>query len=204
MGDRDILFDIIRRRSFRQGGSFKLASGRTSTIYFNLKPAMLDPEGARLIGAAVAEKAAALGASHVGGLEMGAVPIVAVAAAMSAVAGRPVGAVFIRKEAKEHGTRSLVEGLAEGESLEGKPVLVVEDVTTTGGSALKAIAILRAARGGGAPRRDAGRPRGGCGRGIRGGRHRAASRCSARANSQAREIKHLGASALWTLRANTG
>ena len=74
---------------------------------------------------------------------MGAVPIVAAAAAMSAVAGRPVGAVFIRKEAKEHGTRSLVEGLAEGESLEGKPVLVVEDVTTTGGSALKAIAILR-------------------------------------------------------------
>jgi orotate phosphoribosyltransferase len=143
MDERDTLFDIVRRRSFRQGGSFKLASGRTSTIYFNLKPAMLDPEGARLIGAAVAEKAAALGASHVGGLEMGAVPIVVAAAAMSAVAGRPVGAVFIRKEAKEHGTRSLVEGLAEGESLDGKPVLVVEDVTTTGGSALKAIAILR-------------------------------------------------------------
>ena len=50
--------EIIRRRSFRQGGAFKLASGRMSTIYFNLKPTMLDPEGARLIGAALAERSA--------------------------------------------------------------------------------------------------------------------------------------------------
>ena len=145
MQDRDRLLDIIRRRSFRQGGAFKLASGRTSTIYFNLKPAMLDPEGARLIGAALAAEAADLGADYVGGLELGAVPLVASTAAMSAVAGRPVRAVFVRKAAKEHGTQSLVEGLAEGESLAGKRVVVVEDVTTTGGSALKAIAALREA-----------------------------------------------------------
>jgi orotate phosphoribosyltransferase len=145
MDDRRLLFDIIRRRSFRQGGAFKLASGRTSTIYFNLKPAMLDPEGARLIGAALAERAAALKADYVGGLEMGAVPLVAATAAMSAVAGRPVRAIFVRKAAKEHGTQSLIEGLAEGESLAGRSVLVVEDVTTTGGSALKAIEALRAA-----------------------------------------------------------
>jgi orotate phosphoribosyltransferase len=143
MDDRQRLFDIIRRRSFRQGGEFKLASGRTSTIYFNLKPAMLDPDGARLIGAALAERTAALGADFVGGLEMGAVPLVAATAAMSAFAGRPVRAVFVRKAAKEHGTQSLIEGLAEGESLAGRPVVVVEDVTTTGGSALKAIAVLR-------------------------------------------------------------
>ena len=78
MGDREKLHEIIRRRSFRVGGSFKLASGRTSSVYLNLKPTMLDPEGARLIGAALAEKAAALGADYVGGLEMGAVPLVAV------------------------------------------------------------------------------------------------------------------------------
>jgi orotate phosphoribosyltransferase len=148
MGDRQVLLEIIRRRSFRQGGAFRLASGRTSTIYFNLKPTMLDPEGARLIGAALAEQAASLGADYVGGLEMGAVPLVAATAAMSAVAGRPVRAVFVRKAAKEHGTQSLIEGLAEGEALAGKSVLVLEDVTTTGGSALKAIEALRAAGAG--------------------------------------------------------
>ncbi len=145
MDDRSTLFEIVRRRSFRQGGVFTLASGRTSTIYFNLKPAMLDPHGARLIGSAFAARAAELGADYVGGLELGAVPIVAATAAMSAVAGRPIAAIFVRKEAKGHGTRSLVEGLAEGEDLAGRRVVVVEDVTTTGGSALKAIAALRGA-----------------------------------------------------------
>ncbi len=145
MDDRERLQEIIRRRSLRVGGSFKLASGRTSSVYINLKPTMLDPEGARLIGAALAEKAAALGADYVGGLEMGAVPLVAATAAMSAVAGKPVKAVFVRKQPKDHGTQSLVEGLAEGENLEGKKVVVVEDVTTTGGSSLKAVAALRAA-----------------------------------------------------------
>jgi len=145
MQDRDKLKDIIRRRSFREKGAFKLASGRMSTIYFNLKPTMLDPEGARLIGAALAERAAALGGDLVGGLEMGAVPLVSAAAAMSAVANRPVGAVFVRKAAKDHGTQSLIEGLAEGETLAGRCVVVVEDVTTTGGSSLKAVIALRAA-----------------------------------------------------------
>jgi len=105
---------------------------------------MLDPDGARLIGAAMTEKAAALGADTVGGLEMGAVPIVAATAAISAVAGRPIRAVFVRKAPKAHGTQSLVEGLAAGESLAGRRIAVVEDVTTTGGSALKAATTLRA------------------------------------------------------------
>ena len=145
MEDRQRLHEIIRLRSFRERGAFKLASGRISTIYFNLKPTMLDPDGARLIGAAIAARANDLHADYVGGLEMGAVPLVAASAAMSAVAGRPVRALFVRKAAKEHGTKSRIEGLAEGESLGGKSVVVVEDVTTTGGSALKAVAELRAA-----------------------------------------------------------
>jgi orotate phosphoribosyltransferase len=145
MSERQKLLDIIRRRSFREKGAFKLASGRISTIYFNLKPTMLDPEGARLIGAALAAKAAELGADSVGGLEMGAVPLVSVTAAMSAVAGKPIRAIFVRKAAKDHGTQSLIEGLAEGESLSGRSIVVVEDVTTTGGSALKSVAILREA-----------------------------------------------------------
>lgn len=145
MDDRQRLFAIIRDRSFRQGGRFTLVSGRTSTIYFNLKPAMLDPDGARLMGAALAGKAAALGATCISGLEMGAVPLVAAAAAMSAVAQNPLRACFIRKQAKDHGTKSLIEGLAEGEDLTGQVVVVLEDVTTTGGSALRAIAVLREA-----------------------------------------------------------
>ncbi len=145
MDDRARLFEIIRDRSFRQSGRFTLVSGRTSTIYFNLKPAMLDADGARLIGAALAGKAAALGATCISGMEMGAVPLVAAAAAMSAVAENPIRACFIRKQAKDHGTKSLIEGLAEGEHLAGQPVVVVEDVTTTGGSALMAIETLREA-----------------------------------------------------------
>jgi orotate phosphoribosyltransferase len=142
---RQKLFAIIRDRSFRQGDVFRLVSGRTSTIYFNLKPTMLNPDGARLIGATMAGKAAELSADYVGGLAMGAVPLVSATTAMSAVAGRPIAALFIRKEVKGHGTRSLIEGLAEGEDLAARHVVVVEDVTTTGGSALQAIAVLREA-----------------------------------------------------------
>jgi orotate phosphoribosyltransferase len=145
MNDREKLGEIIRRRSLRVGGSFKLASGRMSSVYINLKPTMLDPDGARLIGAAMAEKAASLDADYVGGLEMGAVPLVAATAAMSAIAGKPVPAIFVRKQAKDHGTQSLVEGLGEGESLQGRNVVVLDDVVTTAGSSLKAVAALRAA-----------------------------------------------------------
>jgi len=148
MQDRRKLFEIIRQRSFREKGAFKLASGQMSTIYFNLKPTMLDPEGARLIGTALAERCAALGGDFVGGLELGAVPLVTAVAAMSSIAGRPVRAIFVRKAAKEHGTQSLIEGLAEGEDMGARHVVVVEDVTTTGASALKAVSVLREAGAG--------------------------------------------------------
>jgi orotate phosphoribosyltransferase len=80
----------------------------------------------------------------VGGLEMGAVPIATAIAAVSHIQGRPVGAFFVRKQAKEHGTQSLVEGLVRGDTMQGKRVVIVEDVTTTGGSALKAAKALEA------------------------------------------------------------
>jgi orotate phosphoribosyltransferase len=145
MDERARLIEIIKRRSLRTGQEFTLASGRKSTVYINLKPTMLDPDGARIIGAALADQAAALGADYVGGLEMGAVPLVTATAAMGAVAGKPVRAIFVRKAAKDHGTKSLIEGLAEGEDLAGRHVVVLEDVTTTGGSSLKAVAALREA-----------------------------------------------------------
>ncbi|MFV0367399.1 MAG: orotate phosphoribosyltransferase, partial [Hyphomicrobiaceae bacterium] len=81
-------------------------------------------------------------ADMIGGLEMGAVPLAAAVAAVSAESGRPLPAFFVRKQAKEHGTQSLVEGLAKGEALAGKKIVIVEDVTTTGGSAIKAADIV--------------------------------------------------------------
>jgi orotate phosphoribosyltransferase len=85
--------------------------------------------------------------SLVGGLEMGAVPIATAVAAVSAAKGEPVSAFFVRKQVKDHGTQSLIEGLAKDETMEQRRVVILEDVTTTGGSALKAVDIVRAEGG---------------------------------------------------------
>ncbi len=146
-GARQRLKSIIQQRSFKTGGDIKLVSGKSSSFYFNMKPTMLDPEGASLISALLLDAMARANADAIGGLEMGAVPIVSVMAPASFAKGRPVKAFFVRKRAKEHGTKSLIEGLAEGETLAGKRVVLVEDVTTTGGSALKAVDIVHAEGG---------------------------------------------------------
>ncbi len=139
------LIAIIRDRSYGTGVTITLASGRTSDFYFNLKPTMLHPEGADLIGDLMADVAIDQGADAIGGLEMGAVPIATVSAAASFRKQRPVPAFFVRKATKAHGTQSLIEGFAPGESIAGRQVLIVEDVTTTGGSALKACDVVKAA-----------------------------------------------------------
>jgi orotate phosphoribosyltransferase len=138
------LIDIIKARSFQSGKEVKLASGRTSTYYFNMKPTMLDAEGAHLIASLILDAIADKKVDLVGGLEMGAVPIASAVAAVSHSASHPVNAFFVRKQAKEHGTKSLIEGLPAGDSLKGKRVVIVEDVTTTGGSAIKAAEAVRA------------------------------------------------------------
>jgi len=138
------LIEIVKQRSFQAGQEVKLASGKTSMFYFNMKPTMLHPEGAYLIASLILDRLEGVEADMVGGLEMGAVPIAAAVAAVSHARGRPLPAFFVRKQAKEHGTRSLVEGLPRGETMQGKRLVVVEDVTTTGGSALKAAVALQA------------------------------------------------------------
>lgn len=140
------LADIIRVRSFGRG-RITLASGRESDFYFNLKPTMLDPEGATLLAELTLDALKDVNADYVGGLEMGAVPIAGAIALMSWQKGEPLPAIFVRKKPKEHGARLAVEGLAKGETLQGKRVVVVEDVTTTGGSALKAVDAVREAGG---------------------------------------------------------
>lgn len=138
------LIEVIRRRSYGTGVEIKLASGRTSNFYFNMKPTMMDPEGAHLLALLVVEALRGEKVDMVGGLEIGAVPLAAAVAAVSFAENFPLPAFFIRKQAKDHGTQSLVEGLPKGHTLAGKRVVILEDVTTTGGSALKAIEVAKA------------------------------------------------------------
>jgi orotate phosphoribosyltransferase len=140
------LAEIIRKRSFGRG-EITLASGRKSDFYINLKPTMLDPEGAALLAELTFEALKDDQLDYVGGLEMGAVPIAGAIAQLSWLKGHPIAAFFVRKKPKEHGARLAVEGLAKGETLQGKRVVIVEDVTTTGGSAIKAVDAVRDAGG---------------------------------------------------------
>ena len=138
------LRDVIRQRSYRRG-KFKLASGAESEFYFNLKPTMMSPEGAYLSARALLEKIRGENIDYVGGLEMGAVPVIACIAALSQQDGRPVRTFFVRKKPKDHGTKDLLEGLAPGETLAGRRVMIVDDVATSGGSIIKAADVARAA-----------------------------------------------------------
>jgi orotate phosphoribosyltransferase len=140
------LAEIIRKRSFGRG-EITLASGRKSDFYFNLKPTMLDPEGATLLAELTYEALKDDELDYVGGLEMGAVPLAGAIAQLSWIKGHPIAAFFVRKKPKEHGARLAVEGLAKGESLDGKRIVIVEDVTTTGSSAMKAVEAVREAGG---------------------------------------------------------
>ncbi|WP_069094677.1 orotate phosphoribosyltransferase [Methyloligella halotolerans] len=135
--------EIIRERSYAFGVSVTLASGRQSNTYFNMKPTMLHPEGAFLSAALLLDEISKLDADYVGGLELGAVPIAAAVTARSFALGHPLPALIMRKKAKDHGTRQRLEGLTADESLEGKRIVVVEDVTTSGGSALQAVEAVR-------------------------------------------------------------
>jgi orotate phosphoribosyltransferase len=140
------LFDIIHARSFGRG-EITLASGRKSDYYINLKPTMLDPEGAALLAELTFDALKDDRLDYVGGLEMGAVPLAGAIAQLSWLKHHPIAAFFVRKKPKEHGARLAVEGLTPGETLRGKRVVIVEDVTTTGSSAIKALDAVREAGG---------------------------------------------------------
>jgi orotate phosphoribosyltransferase len=138
--DRSALDRLLLERSVRRG-QFVLASGRTSSFYIDARLTTMSAEGLELIGrlalAAIRERGWVPRA--IGGLTMGADPV-AYAIAIQSVAAPPIVDAFsVRKEPKAHGTGRRVEGNFGS----GDPVVVVEDVITTGGSALKAIEAIR-------------------------------------------------------------
>lgn len=137
------LFERIKTLSFKTG-HFVLASGKTSHFYLDCRKTTLDGRGSFLIGRLCYDALAPLGLDAVGGMSMGADPIVSAITYRSADIGRPLQGFLVRKEAKAHGTGNQVEGhLAPW-----MRVALVEDVVTTGGSTLKAIdAIERACPG---------------------------------------------------------
>jgi orotate phosphoribosyltransferase len=146
--DREALRALLAARTFKRG-DFLLVSGKRSRIYFNMKATMMTPEGAAQCARGLLSVLDGLEADYVAGLEMGAVPLLGGIAAASWEAGRPIGAVFVRKAAKAHGTSLMVEGLddAGGETLAGKRVVLIDDVATSGGSILKAADQIAAAGG---------------------------------------------------------
>ena len=124
-------------------GDFTLASGKKSSFYFDSKKTTLLPEGswltAREVLRIVREKG--IDAQAIGGLTLGADPIVGPVAALSHVEGPKLRAFIVRKEAKEHGTGKRIEGNLEP----GSRVIIVDDVVTTAGSTLQAIDAAREA-----------------------------------------------------------
>jgi orotate phosphoribosyltransferase len=130
------LVELLKRHALRLG-TFTLASGRSSHYYIDGRKVTLSAEGAPLIAQGVLKRLA----SHpevtsVGGLTMGADPIVGATLAMAATHGRPeLRGFLVRKQAKAHGTGNLIEGPLES----GSTVAVLDDVATTGGSSIQAI-----------------------------------------------------------------
>lgn len=140
--EEERLRELIRERSFAFG-DFTLSSGKKSNVYFNLKPTMMTAEGSYLCARAFLRRGRQ--AEYIGGLEMGAVPIIAAVAAIAHLEKAPISTFFVRKKAKDHGAKLLVEGLAPKESLAGKRVVIADDVTTSGQSVLKAVEAAREA-----------------------------------------------------------
>lgn len=136
---RHRLRQIIEEKSLITGRTFTLASGRTSSFFVNLKQTMLDPEGANLLADLILDVMEEQGIRNIGGLEMGAVPLVS-AVCTKSFERYPVNAFFVRKGAKDHGAAQLIDGHLD----EGSEVLIIDDVVTTGGSAIQAAEAVKA------------------------------------------------------------
>jgi len=139
--DRQALIGLITDEAVFHG-DFTLASGKKATYYVDMRRLTLDHRAAPAIGRIVLDLMQGLeGIAAVGGLTLGADPIANAVMHESVRAGSPVDAFVVRKEPKDHGRGRQIEGA----DVAGKRVVVVEDTSTTGGSPLKAVEVLRAA-----------------------------------------------------------
>ena len=144
MTDHAALVALLADRSVKRG-QFTLASGKESEYYIDARLTTMSPEGLFLIGALALASLRKSGwrPDAIGGLTLGADPISYAVSYASAGSDNPLRAFTVRKEAKSHGTGRLIEGPFRA----GDRVVVIEDVITTGGSALRAIEVIRAAQG---------------------------------------------------------
>ena len=133
---KEELLKLLKDNAYRKG-EFKLSSGKTSEHYVNCKPVTLSGRGLTLSSLLLLKE---VDTSYVGGLTLGADPLVSGVALVSALDSRLVNGLIVRKEAKGHGTQAYIEGLLPPE---GTKITVLEDVITTGGSAIKAATRLR-------------------------------------------------------------
>jgi orotate phosphoribosyltransferase len=140
---KERLIEIILERSFKYSDDppFTLVSGRKSNYYFNCKPTTLDPEAMNLIGEILFEMLADAEVTAAGGLTLGADPIANALSVISFQKGKPIRSFIVRKDVKDHGTKSGVEGNVRP----GERVAILDDVITTGGSTINAIVRAREA-----------------------------------------------------------
>lgn len=137
---REELLRMLAAKSFRLG-NFKLSSGGTSDYYIDCRLTTLDAQGALLTGETMLHEIHSRGwrADAIGGLTMGADPIVVATSVISAQQRKPVNGFLVRKAEKSHGTGQRIEGFRETPAR----VVIVDDVCTTGASTIQAIEAAR-------------------------------------------------------------
>ena len=133
---KEELLELIKERGYRKG-DFTLSSGKKSEHYVNCKPIILTGRGLTLTSLLMLKE---VQTNVVAGLTLGADPLVSGVSLVSALDGRMVNALIIRKEPKGYGTASQIEGPLP---VKGSKITVLEDVVTTGGSSIKAVKVLR-------------------------------------------------------------
>ena len=133
---KEELLELLKKYAYKKG-EYKLSSGKASEHYVNCKPVILSGRGLTLASLLLLKE---VNTNVVGGLTLGADPLVSGVSLVSALDGRLVNALIVRKEAKGHGTQAWIEGPLPPE---GTRVTVLEDVITTGGSSIKAVEKLR-------------------------------------------------------------
>jgi orotate phosphoribosyltransferase len=136
-GSRDRLVALLRERSFEKKRVI-LASGRESDFFIDCKQTILTAEGHALVGELMFDALRELPPCQaVAGVELGGCPLASAVSLVSFQRGGPLAALYVRKEQKDHGSKRLVEG--DRAITPSMPVVVLEDVITTGGSTLKAV-----------------------------------------------------------------